>query len=472
MERVLYRALLRSGQNLDKSPLCKTLLIARPQALYDRSENRALEVKTPEKDKADLASQRLDRVLADFNGGEFYRPTSSMAALVRDQFRTSSAAQGAGVDLDYAFLAIKTLESAVANGAKLVDPEPATDLPAAFPQMGCLELTDSAAIGRLLVCHPVSCLPQPTLHRSVILIFESNEDYVGGIVINKPMGQTLGELMSEQSESPALKTFFGNPIYTAGDVMAGSILILHPHPGIRESKRVADGLYITANFMDAAVMVERGEAHAQDFMLMAGHCGWSQVQLDVELERNVWFVAKADDERADERAADEDEAGEGEGGGWGSSEVAGGQEAGVGGAEAGAGEGADSQGAAAEQEAVTIHRSAAGSGGEPGRGAPAHGARDTGGEPGALSGIAGVALALRGGAAVAHAPAMWAGAMRQFGGEFEGLSRLAGNHKLVWGVVEFQMKQHYDNIAEGIKGHRGAEEEQGGGGKGDLPPAL
>ena len=75
---VLHRQLLRLARGLDAYPLSKALLLAQPDAVFDRSRDAVVSLP-----KIKGAAGEWARLLSEFNGGEYYQPESSAAAAVR-----------------------------------------------------------------------------------------------------------------------------------------------------------------------------------------------------------------------------------------------------------------------------------------------------------------------------------------------------------------------------------------------------
>mgnify|MGYP004335409209 CR=1 FL=1 len=75
---VLHRQLLRLARGLDAYPLSKALLLAQPDAVFDRSRDAVVSLP-----KIKGAAGEWARLLSEFNGGEYYKPESSAAAAVR-----------------------------------------------------------------------------------------------------------------------------------------------------------------------------------------------------------------------------------------------------------------------------------------------------------------------------------------------------------------------------------------------------
>ena len=327
----LYRTLLRLGRQLDTQPLAKALLIAQPALLFDR-RSREL-VRLPK--LTDLSAQLLA-----FNRGEFYAPEHSAQAAVRRAVRTRgtrSASSGAD-PVDTGLMALRTMSLAMAGGAELARHAFDCGEPSAVGRVTSVRPGTTVRPGSLLLTHPVSCLKQPTLHHSVVLILAvDDDDGVMGVVINKRLDASVtlpdvqqpedllralsvGAAVPETVRSALGDTLAASPIYKGGDVSEGQLLLLHEFAGLGDSTPVQGShLYVTTNFEEVRDAQQARETLEQEaaavaapadpaifppgvlgspaprVKCVAGFAGWTQEQLNAELERNVWFLVEADD---------------------------------------------------------------------------------------------------------------------------------------------------------------------------------
>ena len=141
--------------------------------------------------------------------------------------------------------------------------------------------TDSLA-GSLLLAHPA--MQDPNFRRAVVLLSAHDDEGALGVVLNRPMEKSLGEL----DESFDVGNISGVPIYAGGPVQTDRLLIcgismhddgegLRLHFGIEPSK--AEDL-----------LTQYGDqVEIRAFM---GHSGLSAGQLENELGQNTWAVSE------------------------------------------------------------------------------------------------------------------------------------------------------------------------------------
>ena len=100
---VLHRQLLRLARGLDAYPLSKALLLAQPDAVFDRSRDAVVSLP-----KIKGAAGEWARLLSEFNGGEYYQPESSAAAAVRAARHQPAACDA----VDLGLLALRNMAAA------------------------------------------------------------------------------------------------------------------------------------------------------------------------------------------------------------------------------------------------------------------------------------------------------------------------------------------------------------------------
>jgi putative transcriptional regulator len=146
---------------------------------------------------------------------------------------------------------------------------------------------DESLTGQLLLASPG--LRDPNFARTVVLIGVHSEEGAMGIVLNRPSELTVGEAV------PQLEAALDEhePVYIGGPVQPSSIVLLaeflDPTPA---------GLLVLGRIgfpaADADIdELTRATARGRVF---AGYAGWSEGQLDAELEQGDWIVQAAQPE--------------------------------------------------------------------------------------------------------------------------------------------------------------------------------
>lgn len=146
--------------------------------------------------------------------------------------------------------------------------------------------------GHLLVAHPT--LLDPTFQRTVVLLSaHSAKDGALGVIINRPLHKTLGEVRSEIETGPLAEV----PLYEGGPVATDQILLVAWKWDFVEATfqlffGVADDT-LAQMLRDEPGLVARA---------YVGYAGWTGGQLEAELEEKSWLVAQVRHDYLDEDA--------------------------------------------------------------------------------------------------------------------------------------------------------------------------
>ncbi len=141
------------------------------------------------------------------------------------------------------------------------------------------------ARGTLLIANPF--LKDPNFIRSVIFLCEHKEEGSFGFVLNKKFSKTLGELIPELEE-------YTIPVYYGGPVQKDTIHFLHQYPDlIPGGEEVLDGVYWGGNFESLVTYVKNNDIDLNKIRFFIGYSGWSEGQLDDELEEKSWLTVDA-----------------------------------------------------------------------------------------------------------------------------------------------------------------------------------
>jgi putative transcriptional regulator len=141
--------------------------------------------------------------------------------------------------------------------------------------------------GHLLVAAPT--LVDPTFARAVVLVAEHSDGGALGVVLNRPSGVTVAEVV------PDLAALLDedDPVYTGGPVQPSGVIVLAEFEQPSDAALAIDGDLGFVALEDDVEDLAAGRARA-----FAGHAGWGAGQLDAELAEEAWFVAPFDREDA------------------------------------------------------------------------------------------------------------------------------------------------------------------------------
>jgi len=130
--------------------------------------------------------------------------------------------------------------------------------------------------------------------RSVIYICEHDEKGAMGIMINRPIGIDVNELLLQMQlkEEPELITSLGSKVLIGGPVTPERGFVLHTPQSIwNNSQSLTDELMLTTS-RDVLSALGSNTAPEQ-FIVALGYAGWSRDQLEQELAENTWLSIPA-----------------------------------------------------------------------------------------------------------------------------------------------------------------------------------
>lgn len=141
----------------------------------------------------------------------------------------------------------------------------------------------SPATGILLIAEPF--LKDPSFMRSVVLLCRhEKEEGSFGFVLNNLFPQKLDELI------PALAGF-DLPVFKGGPVQLDTLHYLHQYPDLLpECMKLTDGVFWGGDFETLKILMRDGLIDPGKIRFFLGYSGWSEGQLDGELEENSWLT--------------------------------------------------------------------------------------------------------------------------------------------------------------------------------------
>lgn len=139
--------------------------------------------------------------------------------------------------------------------------------------------------GRLLISEPFA--EDDFFKRSVILLCEHNEEGSFGFILNNFIDANLEELV-EDAEAYSGKISMGGPVQT------DSLFYLHTlgEDVLENSSEIVEGLFIGGDFDKLKALISDGIANESNVRFFLGYSGWGEGQLEEEMKKKAWFVAK------------------------------------------------------------------------------------------------------------------------------------------------------------------------------------
>ncbi len=136
--------------------------------------------------------------------------------------------------------------------------------------------------GDLIISEPF--LPDPNFERSVILICEHDENGSFGFVLNQLSNLKLEEMISETGNC-------SSNLFVGGPVQQDTIHMIHRCPDLIEnSQAVSDGIWWGGDFEKTLFLLNTDQISKADIKFFMGYSGWSEGQLEEEIEAKSWIV--------------------------------------------------------------------------------------------------------------------------------------------------------------------------------------
>ncbi len=136
-------------------------------------------------------------------------------------------------------------------------------------------------------------LGDSSFYHTVTYIYKHNEEGAMGIVINKPMRITLGDVLHHLSIPIKQHDVEKYPILLGGPVAPEQGFIIHRSEHLSDEPTLATNDDITVSTSRNVLQAIAAGTGPKDVMVSLGYSGWKPGQLEAELTTNVWLVAPA-----------------------------------------------------------------------------------------------------------------------------------------------------------------------------------
>jgi putative transcriptional regulator len=135
-------------------------------------------------------------------------------------------------------------------------------------------------------------------------ICEHNENGALGIVVNRPISLTMGEMFDQVNIPLHQPKLAKMPVYFGGPVQTERGFVLHDTSKNWESTlRINDKLALTTS-KDILEAIGAGQG-PRNMIITLGYAGWDQGQLEHEITENTWLTVPASERILFELSAEE-----------------------------------------------------------------------------------------------------------------------------------------------------------------------
>ncbi len=136
--------------------------------------------------------------------------------------------------------------------------------------------------GDILISKP-NILGDITFNRAIVLVVDFNDDGVVGFVFNKPLQEKLKDLIPEIEKD--FKVFDGGP------VERDKLYFIHNVPELIEGGlQITKDIFWGGNQKDVMSLINQGKVDDNQIKFFLGYSGWSEHQLEDEVQDDVWLV--------------------------------------------------------------------------------------------------------------------------------------------------------------------------------------
>lgn len=139
--------------------------------------------------------------------------------------------------------------------------------------------------GSLLLAEPF--MDDPNFKRAVIILCEHNETGTFGLVINRTLDLSLGDVM------PDLEHFKSN-LYYGGPCEQNTMHYLHRYGKlIDDCVNLGNGVFWGGHFDQIRYYINTGQIEPDGIRFYIGFAGWDPQQLHEEIKEKSWLIAES-----------------------------------------------------------------------------------------------------------------------------------------------------------------------------------
>ncbi|MGV8934374.1 MAG: YqgE/AlgH family protein [Gallionellaceae bacterium] len=147
-------------------------------------------------------------------------------------------------------------------------------------------------------------MTDPVFAKSLTYICEHNEQGALGIVVNRPISLTMGQLFEQINVPLKVPELEFLPVHFGGPVQTERGFVLHEPAGLWQSTLIVKDKVGMTTSKDILEAVGLGKG-PKNLLVTLGYAGWAQGQLEHELAENAWLSVPASEHILFELPAEE-----------------------------------------------------------------------------------------------------------------------------------------------------------------------
>ena len=137
-------------------------------------------------------------------------------------------------------------------------------------------------------------LQDPNFFHGVTYLCEHNAQGAMGIMVNRPLDISMGEVLQQMNIQTDLEEVRRKPIFLGGPVQCERGFVLHkPHGDWEVTMKITDEIGVTSS-RDILEAIANGTGPSHSLIAL-GYAGWGPGQLEQELADNAWLNVPASD---------------------------------------------------------------------------------------------------------------------------------------------------------------------------------
>lgn len=134
-------------------------------------------------------------------------------------------------------------------------------------------------------------MTDPRFHKTVLVVTRHGRSPPLGVIINRPLEATLATLFPKLPEQEAKRRLFlGGPVAT--NMIA---FLFRSAIGSEDAIAITEGIHLGRSGVTLGQLLRGGRSHT-GLRVFVGYAGWSEGQLESEIERGGWHVLPVDQE--------------------------------------------------------------------------------------------------------------------------------------------------------------------------------
>ena len=147
-------------------------------------------------------------------------------------------------------------------------------------------MSKSVSAGSVLLAEPF--MLDANFKRTTVLLVDHTSQGSVGFILNRKLELTIDQMVNDFPE-------FDAPVYFGGPVGSDTIHYLHRKGDLLEgSDEVAPSVYWGGDYDQLKFLIRTGVLTERDVRFFVGYSGWSEHQLDEELDAGSWVTARMD----------------------------------------------------------------------------------------------------------------------------------------------------------------------------------